>query len=199
MGANAKVFAGATSKNNGLYKSVASGSGDEGGDDTLLAMTAWPPGRELLTTEIRIAMSVFGYDIDYSEVLVFNRGWYPGQPVGTIIAPDGNIYYPSGNEHYEENFLYGSLVDQAIFMHEMTHVWQHQQLGSIKVRGIVSNLFSDGEYLPLDPAKPFESYNIEEQAGMVQDYYVILEGGERPELPSKEEYERILPFSGIEK
>lgn len=115
-----------------------------------------------------------------------------GQPVDTVMAPNGNIYYPAKNTSYEDD-LGGSNVDlgkKALFIHEMTHVWQHQQ--GVRIRGRYLLNPSDRVYeYQFEPNKPFGDYGIEQQADIVRDYFRVKRGVKRGDPKS---YEDLLPF-----
>ena len=63
---------------------------------------------------------------------------------------------------------------QSWLIHELTHVWQLQQ-GLKVVRGALINRRYD--YV-LKVNKPFLNYGIEQQARMVQDYFIRRQRGQ---------------------
>lgn len=60
---------------------------------------------------------------------------------------------------------------QALFMHEMGHVWQHQMGVNVRARGLVSWASSYEYSLPNE--KDLADYSLEQQASIIADYYVL--------------------------
>ena len=56
-------------------------------------------------------------------------------------------------------------------MHELTHVWQHQNGMWVRTRGLFSN-FADYNY-SLDSKKKLSDYGMEQQASIVADYFIL--------------------------
>ena len=145
--------------------------------------------RPMTEGEIAMAQEVFGGDVDYSKVKVFNRKFQFFQQRGVAMAPDGNIYFHPAD--YMDDFSASTMGNRAWFMHEMTHIWQRQQ----GVNVYAAMLDRRYDYRPLAPGKGFQSYGIEQQADIVRDYF-LLRNGYRPQWSghSITEYETILPF-----
>jgi len=137
----------------------------------LPAMEAADPGRSLTTGEINMAFRVFGTGVDYGRVRIFNRKWIAFQPENTIMAPDGNIFYPRNNDAYSSDFSGEAMWRRLLFIHEMTHVYQHQQgIAVVKRR-----LGEGGKYsYMVEPDKDLNDYTVEQQGNMVMDYYRCL-------------------------
>ena len=138
-------------------------------------------------------MSVFGSAINYDIVRVY-RHQYPLlfglQPDNTLVAPDGSIYADEDGNVYAEDYSATGFSLQATFIHEMTHVWQHQQGINVGFRGIFERRYD----YAIEEGKRFEDYLIEQQASIVKDYFRLLQGrtleGKRP----IEVYRKLLPF-----
>ena len=106
------------------------------------------------------------------------------------MAPNGNIYFnPKGNA-YLDNFGAAdvSLGMKGLFIHEMTHVWQHQQSINVAARAMFNRTYS----YTLEDGKAFRSYGVEQQGDIVRDYYFTQQG--RNTGYSLEQYQAILPF-----
>lgn len=88
-------------------------------------------GYRLLTAgERAIATSVFGPSIHVESIRIYDEGAHFQEP-GTIGAPDGNIYFArttDGLVHgaYRGDFSAADLNLRALFVHELTHVWEKQ-------------------------------------------------------------------------
>lgn len=133
--------------------------------------------RGLTEGEIRISQSVFGDLIDYKQVKVMNHPYLPWQPAGILMAPNGYIHLKDAD--YCEDFSCMSLGYQAVFIHEMAHVYQYQRHENVLLKGAIlqSALYlSLGKYNPyrytLIAGKPYFDYNIEQQGDIAKDIYL---------------------------
>lgn len=148
--------------------------------------------RPLTPAELRLSQGVFGDAIDYDRVRIHSAKWIFFQPRGTVMAPDGHIWFHPKGTLFREDFCSCSADEQGLFIHEMTHVWQRQQ----------------GVYLPLKrhpfcrygytikPGQPFRRYGLEQQAEIVRHAFLIREGRVIPGAPGLDQYRSILPFEG---
>jgi hypothetical protein len=151
-----------------------------------------PPGdRPLTSGEIALARGVFGDAIDYRRVRIARRKWAFFQPRDTVMAPTGSIHFHPEGTRYRDDFATASMSDQALFIHEMTHVWQHQ-------KGIFLPLarhpFCRYDYA-LRPGRPLHRYGIEQQAEIVAHAFLLRRGGVVPGNATLADYQRILPFA----
>lgn len=146
--------------------------------------------RPLTMGEIALGREVFGDDIRCSEARVFRRRFWLFQKRGLAMAPDGNIYFHPAD--HVEDFSALGIRGKAWFIHELTHVWQHQH----GIRVVFCGMFNRNyRYAPLVRGKPFLAYGIEQQAGMVADYFRVMSGyGPRQGSHSLADYEAVLPF-----
>ncbi len=136
--------------------------------------------RPLTEAEIKMAHSVFGPDFDVCKVRLKTAWWVLKN---YAVSPNGNIYFHA--KDWVEDFSKQSLAKRSWLIHELTHVWQLQQ-GLKVVRGAVINRRYD---YSLRQGKPFFSYGIEQQARMVQDYFVRREQGKDCEA-----WQACIPF-----
>ncbi len=136
--------------------------------------------RVLTQGEIELARSVFGDTIDYSHVKIFNRPYYhrPALTQGvTGITPNGNIYFPSESA-YSRDFSKEDRFLQSIFIHEMVHVWQYQHGTNVRLAALKEYVRSDFHYIraydyDIDMHEDFSAFNIEQQAQMVEVYFLM--------------------------
>jgi hypothetical protein len=148
--------------------------------------------RHLTKAETALASSVFGAAIDYEHVRLVNRKWAFFHPRGTVMAPRGAIHFhPKGNL-YCDDFCGKDLNAQGLFIHEMTHVWQHQQGIYLPLR---RHPFCRYDY-SIKPGWPLHRYGIEQQAEIVRHWFMLREGAHIPGAPSVKQYAGILPFVG---
>lgn len=134
----------------------------------LAVPTTQQKSRSLTEAEIKMAHSVFGSDFDVSQVRLKTAWWVLKN---YAVSPNGNIYF--NPKDWVEDFSKQSLGKKSWLIHELTHVWQLQQ-GLKVVRGAMMNRRYD--YI-FQEGKPFFTYGIEQQARMVQDYFVRREQG----------------------
>lgn len=148
-------------------------------------------GRPLTSREIALVTSVFADSIDAGRVRLHRRRWWFLQPRRVVMAPDGDIWFHPQGPHWQSDFTQARLSARGLFIHEMTHVWQHQRgVNLILRRGPLARY----DYLPLKPGKPFAAYGIEQQAEIVRDAYVLREGGSVTGAPPLAAYAALLPF-----
>lgn len=151
--------------------------------------TAWT-SRPLTVAERALAASMFGDAIDYDAVRIHRRKWWPFQPRRITMAPDGHIWLHPRGDLWCEDFCAQALHAQGLFIHEMTHVWQHQ-------RGIWLPLarhpFCRYSY-SLKPGRPLRRYGLEQQAEIVRHAFLLKQGAHVPGAPPLAQYETLLPF-----
>ncbi len=136
--------------------------------------------RSLSVGEIELARSVFGDTINLDKVHLKSAWWVLKN---YAVSPNGNIYFHSAD--WIADFSTASLSKQSWLIHELTHVWQLQQ-GINVVRGaLIDRRYS---YV-LKTGKSFFSYGIEQQARMVQDYFVRHQRGQ-----DCQSFEDCIPF-----
>ena len=125
--------------------------------------------RPLTANEKQLAYSVFGSQLDVQHISIKTAWWVLKN---YAVSPNGNIYFHHSD--WVEDFTEQSLTKQGWLVHELTHVWQLQQ-GLKVVRGA---LFNRRYGYVLSKDKSFAAFGIEQQARMVQDYFMRRERGE---------------------
>lgn len=138
--------------------------------------------------EIALARAAFGEAVPYGRVRI--RDGAGGNPVAWLAFRNGNaaitlrrtILY---GRFWLEDFSRGSVGAKALFMHEMTHVWQYAMLGTapfllrygrqfLACRGKARLMYRyDRE------TARFECAMLEAQAQMVGDYSAAIFTGDR--------------------
>lgn len=132
--------------------------------------------RPLTQGEIALAKTVFGDAIRYDEVTIHDGRFMPFQPKGTAMAPEGNLYMYGC---YHDDYAVCDPYTRAHFIHEMTHVWQFQNKILHPVQAAIElNVRHMFNYLAaypyhLDGTKDLTDYNMEQQASIVQDYFLL--------------------------
>ena len=133
--------------------------------------------RYLTNSEIALCRSVFADLIDYKKVRVMNHPYLPWQPVGIFMAPNGYIHLKGTD--YCDDFSCISLGYQAVFIHEMAHVYQYQRHENVLLKGAIlqsAMYLSFGKYNPYRytfvKGKPYFDYNIEQQGDIAKDIFL---------------------------
>jgi len=145
--------------------------------------------RDLTPGEIKVARSVFGDAVDYAQVRLFKRKWWPFQPRNAAMAPMGNIYFHPEGGVWSEDFSKEPLGRQGFFIHEMTHVWQTQTKGKLYLP-LMRHPFCRYSY-DLIPGRAFDRYGLEQQAEIVRHAFLAKHGVRLAAVPDP----ALLPFA----
>jgi hypothetical protein len=127
--------------------------------------------RQLTPGEVALARLVFAEAIDYRRVRILNRCYLPFglQPRNCAMSPNGRIYFhPS---RFEDDFSGRSHRLQHWFLHEMTHVWQHQLGYPVRTRGALRLGLS--YVYRLAPGRRLRDYNMEAQGNLLADWFAL--------------------------
>lgn len=147
-------------------------------------------GRWLTSGEIALARSVFGDAIDYDAARISRRKWVFFQPSDRAMAPAGCIHFHPADPCYHDDFEHARLGEQGTFIHEMTHVWQHQQGVMLILQRVP---WARYDYV-LKPGQPFRRYGLEQQAEIVRHAFLLRKGAKVAGAPDIRQYETLLPF-----
>lgn len=147
--------------------------------------------RPLTPGERHLVEQVFGTAIDCAPVRIHRAKWWMWQPAWVTMAPDGHLWFHPNDRGWHADFAAAPIWSQRHFIHEMTHVWQHQ-------RGIDLLLkrppFARYRYLPLEPRRPFLRYGLEQQAEITADAFCLQRGLRLANRPSLATYAALIPF-----
>lgn len=130
--------------------------------------------RPLTAGEIELARSIFGDAIDYEQVKLVRRRWWPFQPRGIVMAPTGNIHFHPDSHLWSEDFSKERMSLQGLFIHEMAHVWQAQKGGKFYLP-FMRHPFCRYAYA-LVPGKAFGRYGLEQQAEIMRHIFMLRQG-----------------------
>lgn len=119
--------------------------------------------RLLTTGERAIAHSVFGDSLALNNIRLKTAWWVLRH---YAVSPNGNIYFHP--EDWVTDFSQQSIAQQSWLVHELTHVWQLQQSVVVLRRAVLDRRYR----YQLVTDKPFLAYGVEQQAQMVQDFFV---------------------------
>ena len=132
---------------------------------------------------------MFGNAIDYDRVRLVRRKWWPFQPAGIVMAPTGNIHFHPDSPLWSEDFSNERLSLQALFIHEMTHVWQSQTRGRFYLP-MMRHPFCRYDYRLVE-GQQFDRYGLEQQAEIVRHRFLASRGALVATLPP----DGLLPFN----
>ena len=136
--------------------------------------------RPLTAGEIALAKTVFGGSIDYAAVRLHDRRVLPPgiQHKHQAVAKGNDISFP--RTAYSDDFSTETNASkQSVFIHELVHVWQHQNnvVSTFReaVKETLKHKFNYGKcYLyKLDAHLDLVQYGFEQQAAMIQDYFLL--------------------------
>lgn len=136
--------------------------------------------RQLTDSEKALARSVFGQHLKLDDIEIIAHRLVLKH---YAISPNGHIYFHP--EDWCEDFSRCSLAKQSWLIHELTHIWQIQQGLAVVRKAIFDRRY---QYV-LEHGKQFLHYGIEQQAQMVQDYFLRRAQGQ-----SCQAYEACIPF-----
>jgi hypothetical protein len=149
-------------------------------------------GRPLTGGERDLARSIFGHAIDYDRVRIHRRKWFWFQSRRVIMAPDGHLWVHPRSELWSPDYSAERLGLQALFLHEMTHVWQAQQRGRWYLV-LMRHPFCRYAYA-LQPGWALERYGLEQQAEIVRHVFLARHGVAAAGAPSLASLEPLLRF-----
>lgn len=133
---------------------------------------------------------MFGDAIDYDRAAIANRKWWWLQPRHYAMAPRGCIHFHPRGDLYREDFAVCDLGWQGFFLHEMTHIWQHQRGINLLLR---RHPFCRYGY-SFVPGRPLLRYGIEQQAEIVRHAFLLRQGRTVAGAPPLAQYETLMPF-----
>jgi hypothetical protein len=137
-------------------------------------MSLW--GRGLTEGELRLAREVFGGAIAYSWVRIGGGGFGP-----FAVTVGSRLFLP---RHLRPaDFAAAAPAMQALFVHELTHVWQFQTRAAWTLASWARTVAGGGYRRGLPgyrygwPLKPWGAHNLEQQAAMVEHAFLLRETG----------------------
>ena len=148
--------------------------------------------RHLTDGERALVRAMFGNAIDCDRVTIRRRKFYPLHPRNALMAPVGHIHVHPQSNLWSEDYSKERIGMQALFLHEMTHVWQSQTRGRFYLP-LMRHPFCRYRYT-FKPGKPFGRYGIEQQAEIVSDVFLLRQCYQLSNATSLPELEAILPF-----
>ena len=142
---------------------------------------------------MELVRSVFGGAIDLGDVSIRRRKWFPFQPRRVAMTPRGHIHFHPAGEDYCDDFARADINAQGLFIHEMTHIWQTQQLGTWYLV-LMRHPFCRYDYT-VRPGWQLKQYGLEQQAEIVKHAFQLRQGANVRGAFPRGVYESILPFT----
>ena len=149
--------------------------------------------RPLTPGEIALVGSIFDHAVDCAPVRLRRRRWFPLQPRGTLMAPCGHIHFHPASPWYCDDFAEAPIDLRALFLHEMTHVWQTQRHGRWYLP--LYRPFSSRYDYTLKPGWPLTRYGIEQQAEIVRHAFLLRQGWKLAGVGDGAAYDLLVNFS----
>lgn len=118
--------------------------------------------RSLTDKERALLGEIFGDSLNMDGCLVASAPWVVP---GYAIAPFGRVYFHPRD--IASCFASLDLGRQMWFVHEMTHVWQHQNAQAVFWRALINRTYR----YELTANKQLLDYGIEQQACIVADLF----------------------------
>jgi len=135
--------------------------------------------RSLTPGERALAFEVFGAALDSERVRILAQPLWPR----AFVAGPSMIVWPG--RAAPTDFADAPLVTQAVFVHELTHVWQ-AQTGVRLLRAKLRAGDSPAAYAyDLDRQPDFAALNIEQQAMVVEHAFLAARGAPTPFAPDR--------------
>ena len=148
----------------------------------LAALVAPSPasGRGLTDGERAFLAPLFRDAVDYDAVRIVRGRAFPLQGRRTIVTLGPAIYAP--DEVYIADYARAAAERRAILVHEVAHVWQYES-GIAVIAGAVRAFFATGGRYgrayryQLEAGRDLIDYGIEQQASILEHYYLARDRG----------------------
>ena len=135
--------------------------------------------RRLTVGEQALAREVFGAGIAPERIRVFSLPLWNR----AFVAGPGLIVWPSLTVRDDFSDPATPLYIQAVFVHELTHVWQAQNGISLLLAKIKAGDSDAAYHYELLDSEVFATMNIEQQAMVVEHAFRLSRGGNAPLAP----------------
>jgi hypothetical protein len=128
--------------------------------------------RALSAPEQALAVSVFGTTLPPWDKIILDDGLGLGDcpwtdnPMGVYAIAIGPTAYPDCTSR---SIWTGFGRIDAVFIHEMTHVWQYFHGYNVKLSSVWGQTFGDGYDVVL--GQSWSDYNVEQEATIVENWY----------------------------
>lgn len=136
--------------------------------------------RRLTPGERALAAEVFGAGLEAGRVRILALPFWRR----AFVAGPGLIVWPAAALPADFAAPEVPLRTQAVFVHELTHVWQAQNGVRLLLAKIKAGDGAASYAYDLDGDRGFGAMNIEQQAMVVEHAFLASRGGETPHPPA---------------
>ena len=135
-----------------------------------------PTLRHLTSAERALAKEVFGTGLATEQVRILALPWWNR---AFVVGP-GLLVWPAETMPADFGACDCPLDTQAVFVHELTHVWQAQRGVSLLLAKLRAGDGAAAYAYDLKQGPGFLALNIEQQAMVVEDAFRLSRGGTAP-------------------
>jgi hypothetical protein len=135
--------------------------------------------RRLTDGESALAREVFGSGLRPERVRILSIPLWRR----AFVAGPGLIVWPATSARSDFSAEGTPLEEQAVFVHELTHVWQAQSGVSLILGKLHAGDSEASYHYDLMRGPAFQAMNIEQQAMVVEDAFRASRGGHAPHAP----------------
>jgi hypothetical protein len=135
--------------------------------------------RRLTDGESALAREVFGGGLRPERVRILSIPLWRR----AFVAGPGLIVWPAPNARADFSAAGTPLDEQAVFVHELTHIWQAQNGVSLILGKLRAGDSEASYHYDLMRGPAFQAMNIEQQAMVVEDAFRASRGGHAPHAP----------------
>ncbi len=146
--------------------------------------------RRLTGGEKAIGRAVFGREIDLDAVRIQQ---IPPAPFAAMVPFRHTILFSMWRA--ARDFADAPAPERGWLIHELAHVWQARR-GVLLAAAKLKALGREAYAYRWEPGKPFESYNIEQQAEIARHLYLARIGEPDARAPALERLEALWPIRG---
>lgn len=134
--------------------------------------------RRLTAGEADLCTEIFGSGLNSQRVRIFANPliW----PIRAFVTGPAVVVWPWRDALADFADPAASLAQQAMFVHEMTHVWQAQNGINLLLGKLRAGDGARAYAYDLETAPDFTRMNIEQQAMVVEHAFVAARGGRVP-------------------
>ena len=151
-----------------------------------------PRTRPLTQSECELAFEVFGHDLRLDTI----RFWAAPWPINRAFVPGnwfGRAWIVWPTSRWITDMTCEPLGQQAVFIHELVHVWQAQQGLNLLFGKLKAGDSMQSYTYPVSDGCEWSSLNIEQQAMIVEHRFRLSRGGHVP--ADQAFYDRVCPLA----
>jgi hypothetical protein len=148
--------------------------------------------RPLTPGETAMAQGVFGDSIDYKYVLVHSGRLFGPMHKENFAKTTLSMIFM--HNLYQDDYSKASLGMQELFIHEMAHVWQFQQMAYNPTPLDLQNAvqYNPKAYQYELDKKDLMDYGTEQQASVIAAYFALKARNNPAEKARRSQFEKVL-------